>query len=52
MESRILHIFISHIADVYIHDIKDFVSEGDELRTAIIEYDAKRYKWGLKRIQE
>lgn len=46
------YIHISQLADVYIHDIKEYVSEGEELRTAIIEYDEKRYKWSLRKIQE
>ena len=46
------YIHISRIADTYINDINDFVTEGDELKVAIIKYDDKRNKWELKKIQE
>lgn len=46
------YIHISKIADNYIHDIKDFLTEGDEIRAAIISYDDRRSKWELRRIQE
>lgn len=46
------YIHISKIAEVYIQDINDYVTEGEEIRTAIIEYDDKRYKWSLRKTQE
>lgn len=46
------YIHISKIADTYIHDINDFVTEGEELRTVINEYDERKSKWSLRKIQE
>jgi len=46
------YIHISKISDTYIHNINDFVTEGEELRTAIIEYDERRSGWSLKKINE
>jgi predicted RNA-binding protein with RPS1 domain len=40
------------IADAYVYDLNDFVTEGDELRTVITEYDDRRLKWSLRKIQE
>lgn len=46
------YIHISKISNTYIHDINDFVTEGEELRTVITEYDERRSKWSLKKFQE
>jgi hypothetical protein len=45
------YIHISNIADEYIHDINDYMIEGEEIRTVITEYDERRSKWSLRRIQ-
>ncbi|MFS0659452.1 hypothetical protein AB1L07_11490 [Niallia alba] len=46
------YIHISQIADTYIHDLNDFVTEGEELRTVITEYDERQSKWELSKIYE
>ncbi len=46
------YIHISKIADTYIHDLNDFVTEGEALRTVIIEFDEKRSTWSLSKIIE
>ncbi|MGP1908360.1 P-loop ATPase, Sll1717 family [Metabacillus sp. JX24] len=45
------YIHISKVTDTYIHDINDFVTKGEELRTVITEYDERKSKWSLKKIQ-
>lgn len=51
-KSYLAYIHISNITDSYIDDINEHVTEGEELRTAIIEYDEKRHKWSLRKVQE
>ncbi|TYS18472.1 hypothetical protein FZC78_02730 [Rossellomorea vietnamensis] len=46
------YIHISKIADTYIHNLNDFVTEGEEMRAVIIEYDEKYSKWSLSKISE
>ncbi|MGG4386090.1 hypothetical protein ABEX08_29215 [Priestia megaterium] len=46
------YIHISKISDTYVHNINDFVTEGEELRTVITEYDKRRSTWSLKKINE
>lgn len=46
------YIHISQIVDAYIRDINDFVTEGEELRTVITQYDKGRFECSLRKMQE
>lgn len=45
-------IHISNISDTYVNNLKDIVTEGEELKAVINEYDEKHSKWSLSKIPE
>lgn len=44
------YIHIGNIDETFVHNLNDFVTEGEELQTEIIQYDKKYSKWSLKRL--
>ncbi|WP_342467037.1 hypothetical protein [Sporomusa sphaeroides] len=43
------YIHIGQIADTYINDINEFLSEGERIQTVILEFDQKYAKWSVSR---
>jgi len=46
------YMHISKISNSYVVNINDYVTEGEELKVVIIDYDERRSKWSLKKVIE
>ncbi|WP_044878200.1 P-loop ATPase, Sll1717 family [Paenibacillus sp. IHBB 10380] len=46
------YIHIRNMAETYINNLTDIVTEGEELQTVIIEYDEKSSNWSLRKVPE
>lgn len=44
------YIHISNIADTYVSNLSDVVTEGEDLQAVVTEYDKKYFKWSLRKI--